>query len=391
MSQLAQPAPDASDCIEQAWEIVRTTEQIVGVDDLWPAQVGPGPHAADAALSAARQALTRRLELSSVSVKFGDQAFLAALALRAEQTQVAVKDALLGLQCRQVESARNAINGLRTATSAAALVERIPTEVYRMGFSRVLFSRIQNGWWLTCSAFAGADEEMASKMVEAGLAHPRQLSNPLLESEMVRRGSPILVADPQTDPNVHPELVALTQTAAYVAAPVYCWGKPVGLVHADRHTDASGVTEFDRDVLGMFAAGLGLAFERNLIASRLQAMRHAAQEHMRLAGSLADDFTLDVIESAGPVLSQVDDLIGLGSAARPAGTGDARLLSELTSREAEVLCAIAAGKTNAQVAGLLFVTEGTVKSHVKHILRKLGASNRTEAVAKYRRARRSSI
>jgi DNA-binding CsgD family transcriptional regulator len=390
MSQLAQPAADVSDCIAQAWEIVRMTQEIVGVDDLCLTQPGRDTHAADAALSAARQALSRRLELTSLPRSFGDQVSAAALALRAEQTQVALKDALLSLQGRQVESAQNAINGLRTATSPAALVERIPTEVYRMGFTRVLFSRIQNGMWLTRSAFAGADREMASKMVETGLAHPRRLVTPLLESEMVRRGAPILVADPQTDPHVHPELVAVTQTAAYVAAPVFCWGKPVGLVHADRHTDASGVTEFDRDVLGMFAAGLGLAFERNLMASRLQAMRHAAQEHMRLAGSLADDFTLDVIEAAGPVLSQVDDLIGPGSAAWPAGTGDARLLSELTSREAEVLCAIAAGKTNAQVAASLFVTEGTVKSHVKHILRKLGASNRTEAVAKYHRARRSS-
>jgi DNA-binding CsgD family transcriptional regulator len=390
MSQLVQQAPDASACVEQAWEIVRTTEQIVGVDDLRPARPMPETHAADAALSAAREALTRRLELTSVSRKFGDQAFMAALALRAEQTQVALKDALLRHQCLRVESAQNAINGIRNATSTATLVECIPTQVYRMGFSRVLFSRIQNGWWLTCSAFAGADQEMASKMVEVGLAHPRQLINPLPESEMVRRGSPILVVDPQTDPHVHPELVALTQTASYVAAPVFCWGKPIGLVHADRHTDASGVTEFDRDVLGMFAAGLGLAFERNLMAGRLRAMRRAAEEHLRLAGSLADDFTLDVIESAGPVLPQLDDLIDLDSAAWPAsGDDDTRLLSELTSREAEVLRAIAAGKTNGQVAALLFVTEGTVKSHVKHILRKLGASNRTEAVVKYHRARQA--
>ncbi|MGH3635488.1 MAG: response regulator transcription factor, partial [Mycobacterium sp.] len=120
------------------------------------------------------------------------------------------------------------------------------------------------------------------------------------------------------------------------------------------------------------------------------AMRHAAEEHMRLAGSLADNFTLDVIGSSGPVLPQVDDLIGLDSAPPAAGgDDDTRLLRELTSREAEVLRAIAAGKTNAQVAALLFVTEGTVKSHVKQILRKLGASNRTEAVVKYHRARQA--
>jgi len=62
-------------------------------------------------------------------------------------------------------------------------------------------------------------------------------------------------------------------------------------------------------------------------------------------------------------------------------------LADLTAREADVLRALAAGKTNAQIAISLFVAEGTVKSHVKHILRKLGAANRTDAVAKYHRLR----
>ncbi|EHB59018.1 transcriptional regulator, LuxR family [Mycolicibacterium rhodesiae JS60] len=385
MSHHAQSGTDATDFLQQAWDIVRMTEEIVGVDDLCPAGPGADPQATDAALSAARHALTRRLELTSVSRKFRDQASLAALALRAEQAQVALKDMLLGTQRVRLESVQNAINGLRGATTAAALVERIPTEVYRMGFSRVLFSRIQNGMWLTCSAFAGADLEMASKMVEAGLAHPRQLAGPLLESEMVRHGAPILVTDPQTHPGVHPELLEAVQTPAYVAAPVFSWGKPIGLVHADRQAGAARVTEFDRDVLGMFAAGLGLAFERNLMIGRLRAMRRAAQEHARLAGALADDLTLDVIDSAGPALSWADDVVGRASA----GGDDAAAapLSGLTSREAEVLRAIAAGKTNAQIAASLYVTEGTIKSHVKHILRKMGASNRTEAVAKYHRAR----
>ena len=188
---------------------------------------------------------------------------------------------------------------------------------------------------------------------------------------MVRRGAPILVTNPQTDPGVHPELLEAVQTPAYVAAPVFSWGRPIGLVHADRRADTARVTEFDRDILGMFAAGLGLAFERNLMIDRLRALRRAAEEHMRLAGALADDFTLDVIDSAGPAPSWTDDLAGLDHTGRPA-VGDVALLHNLTAREAEVLRAIAAGKTNAQIASSLYVTEGTVKSHVKHILRKLG-------------------
>jgi DNA-binding NarL/FixJ family response regulator len=52
----------------------------------------------------------------------------------------------------------------------------------------------------------------------------------------------------------------------------------------------------------------------------------------------------------------------------------------LTPREIEVLGHVAQGHSNAQVAKLIYRTEGTVKVHVKNILRKLGATDRTEAV-----------
>jgi DNA-binding NarL/FixJ family response regulator len=46
---------------------------------------------------------------------------------------------------------------------------------------------------------------------------------------------------------------------------------------------------------------------------------------------------------------------------------------------------MATGETNAGIAARLIISEGTVKSHVKHILRKLGAANRAEAVCRYLR------
>jgi DNA-binding CsgD family transcriptional regulator len=55
----------------------------------------------------------------------------------------------------------------------------------------------------------------------------------------------------------------------------------------------------------------------------------------------------------------------------------------LSGRELEVLGLIAKGATNAQVAASLVVSEDTVKSHVKHILQKLGVRNRTEAALRY--------
>jgi len=53
----------------------------------------------------------------------------------------------------------------------------------------------------------------------------------------------------------------------------------------------------------------------------------------------------------------------------------------LSKREVEVLEKIAGGNRNSDIAGLLFISEETVKGHIKHIMEKLGASDRTQAVA----------
>lgn len=54
----------------------------------------------------------------------------------------------------------------------------------------------------------------------------------------------------------------------------------------------------------------------------------------------------------------------------------------LSDREMEVLDCLATGCTTSQIASTLYISENTVKTHVRHILEKLEASNRTEAVSK---------
>jgi DNA-binding NarL/FixJ family response regulator len=53
----------------------------------------------------------------------------------------------------------------------------------------------------------------------------------------------------------------------------------------------------------------------------------------------------------------------------------------LTAREIDVLRQIAGGNRNRDIAERLFISEETVKVHVKHVMEKLGASDRTQAVA----------
>ena len=78
-------------------------------------------------------------------------------------------------------------------------------------------------------------------------------------------------------------------------------------------------------------------------------------------------------------------MVALFPAPSPEVTGPAgRLPEPLTQREQEVLRLIVAGRTNRQIGTELYIAEETVKSHVVHILHKLGVSSRTQAAVRGR-------
>jgi LuxR family maltose regulon positive regulatory protein len=88
------------------------------------------------------------------------------------------------------------------------------------------------------------------------------------------------------------------------------------------------------------------------------------------------------------VLARVQRAFGAGHAPGGGAATDPRtaagLIEQLTGRELEVLAMLAAGRSNQNIARSLVISLDTVKKHVSHLLAKLGAANRTEAVARGR-------
>jgi LuxR family maltose regulon positive regulatory protein len=111
----------------------------------------------------------------------------------------------------------------------------------------------------------------------------------------------------------------------------------------------------------------------------------------RLLGRLAAAQRTGQAAPAGAIPPDYLDRLALAfqpGSARPAPrttphtTAAAGPAEPLSARELEVLGLLAAGKSNQQIADELVVVLDTVKKHVGHILDKLGAANRTQAVAR---------
>ncbi len=103
--------------------------------------------------------------------------------------------------------------------------------------------------------------------------------------------------------------------------------------------------------------------------------RDEAEEQWRLAAQTADRL------GAKPLRRALDDLARRARIGTAPDLPDGAVLAALTSREREVLRLIAAGRSNREIASVLFIAPKTASVHVSNILGKLGAASRTEAAA----------
>lgn len=262
---------------------------------------------------------------------------------------------------------------LRTVCEAAAAA---------CGFDRVLLSRVEDDVWQPWRSFSWeigpAERRFQLWMRDA----PRiQLSRMTLESDMVRRREAVIVTDADSDPRVYRPLVAVAMQTSFVAAPLVAGDRVIGLLHGD--ISGGAVVELDRDILWFFAIGFAQIFERAVLLARLRDQR---AEMIRVTRSV--EAILGDLDSAEVALAtrQATNGAAVSRSVPPVVTERTALLEGLlTQRELEVLALMATGATNDRIAQRLVIATGTVKSHVKQILRKLRVENRAEAISQYLR------
>jgi DNA-binding CsgD family transcriptional regulator len=270
---------------------------------------------------------------------------------------------------------------LRQETRLEGLLEAAVRELGRAcAFDRAVLSRVHGSAWRAEAVWI--DPAADAAMSAATRAYLTERWLPLrpgtVEVQLVQRRTAALVQ--AGDPGVDPELVAATGTRRYVAAPVVAGDGVVGFLQADRLDGSPELRPVDRDNLWTFAEEFGLVFERLARLERLERQRVRVR---------------DVFHATDRALRELrDDELRLDAGTGPprrapahAGprTGDGPRLDLLSAREHEVLRLLVTGASNLEIAERLVLAEGTVRSHVRRIAGKLGATGRADVVARYLR------
>lgn len=279
---------------------------------------------------------------------------------------------------------QRSLSRLRGSHSLQELMDRATSGLcLTCGFDRAMLSLVVDARLVVRSAAIPADPEFAKALLDFARSNRPRLDHMLIETEMVRRRRPILVANVDEEPRAHREFTRFLSTRGYVAAPIMPTGRVIGFLHADLHYSDRAPDVMDRERLWAFAEGCGFAVERTWLAERLRRAVHGIRGILGSVDVALDDFHA---LNGGPLDEGPNRAIDVRPQSMIAveGVSEAELL---TSREREVLELMATGLSNVDIAERLVIAGGTVKTHVSHILRKLQARNRAEAVSRYLQAR----
>jgi DNA-binding CsgD family transcriptional regulator len=322
-----------------------------------------------------RQRLEQRIALSPESTD--DSAATAELLISILTVRCELLDDDLSRRARCLSEIRNALGELR-GLSPREMIYAAPVVLSReFGFARTMISTVRGSVWLP--QHLHIEDEAAdpySRPFHEFVAHAHiQLADAPLETELIRKRCGALVPSPKDDKRTFKEIVDASGCYGYVAAPITVGGRAIGMLHADRPEPDGVVTMDHLDQLEAFAECLAVAFESAVLEEK------AAQQRVEVEHLCANVDEL-LRRTARPVFWAL-------SGAKPGKRGDAWYhgdqpgVPSLTAREREIMSYVATGATNGQIARCLVISEGTVKSHLKHIARKLNTTSRAAAVAVY--------
>jgi LuxR family transcriptional regulator, regulator of acetate metabolism len=266
-----------------------------------------------------------------------------------------------------LERAGDAVRVLGELGSTDGILARAARELgVRLQFERVLISEVSAERLVPLALWTASGDGDADDAVRALRERPIRLAYPLLEAEVALRRGVEIVSLREGGARA-PGLSEVLGLHSYVVSPLVAEGETIGLLHADAGPSGRAVDEIDAEVVSKFTQGLSGVLERAVL-------RHTLELHRA------------ELKSAAQWMSGRLQRLSDGEAARPGSEAGRRMVQSLTPRELEVVRLLAQGNTNSEIAAVLVVREGTVKYHVKNILRKLGATSRADAVSRFVRS-----
>lgn len=297
---------------------------------------------------------------------------VAGLLSQAATLAEAVSERALIRRARQLAECERGLSRLREITTTAGLIDGVCDELIRsLGFKRTMLARVEAGTW---RPWKGNASLLGEEWVKDWIDRAIPLDELTLETRLLHERRPALILDTNI-PGIA-QMVHQAGVRSYVVAPIMPGGQVVGFFHADHGPDGRACDEADRDVLWTFAEGFGHLYERTTLLEQL----HARTEQVRTTFAALTQ-AMDELNDAE--LTLVHDSMARGEDRPVVRKGGDLRLERFTARELEVLELIVAGARNVEIAERLAITVGTVKSHVKNILAKLGVLNRSQAIALY--------
>jgi DNA-binding CsgD family transcriptional regulator len=280
--------------------------------------------------------------------------------------------------CR-IAACERGLARLRLHTTTADLIDGVCDELVRsLGMRRAMLARVERGTWRPWKSNAAMLEEA---WVSDWIERPIPLDELTLETRLLTERRAELVLDTHVE-GMAP-VVRAAEVSSYVVAPIMPDGHVVGFLHADHGIGGDACDTMDRDLLWAFAEGFGHQYEQVLLIEELQARRAQIQGALTELGTGLDGITDQEFELRTMVRDEQSD-VGLSAGGLPLeGFPMNPRLDRLTVREREVLELVVAGARNNEIGERLGISVGTVKSHVTHLLTKLGVVNRSQAIALY--------